>query len=62
MQSLDGRFHQDISRPQDVIDHKIEHGSDCRTTLMIRNLPQEFTKRDLINAAVDWEGGGSVWL
>jgi len=49
MQSFDGRLHQDISRPQDVIDHKIEDGSDCRTTLMIRNFPPEFTKRDLIN-------------
>ena len=48
MQSWDGYVHPSISRPQDVIDKKIEDGSDCRTTLMVRNLPANFTKSDFI--------------
>jgi hypothetical protein len=48
MQSWDGYVHPNISRPQDVIDQKIEDGSDCRTTLMVRNLPANFTKSDFI--------------
>jgi hypothetical protein len=49
MQSWDGQLSSKISRPQDVIDQKIEDGSDCRTTLMVRNLPANFTKLDFIN-------------
>jgi hypothetical protein len=49
MQTWDGQVHPNISRPQDVVDSRIEDGSDCRTTLMIRNFPPEFTGRDLIN-------------
>jgi hypothetical protein len=49
MQTWDGHVHSASSRPQDVIDQKIEDGSDCRTTLMVRNLPANFTKVDFIN-------------
>jgi hypothetical protein len=49
MQTWDGQIHSNIGRPQDVIDQRIEDGSDCRTTLMIRNFPPEFSAGDLIN-------------
>jgi hypothetical protein len=49
MQTWDGQVHPNISRPQDVIDSRIEDGSDCRTTLMVRNLAPDFSKRHLID-------------
>jgi len=49
MQTFDGQPHPNISRPQDVIDSRIEDGSDCRTTLMIRNFPPEFSGQNLID-------------
>ena len=49
MQTYDGQLHPNISRPQDVIDQRIEDGSDCRTTLMIRNFPPEFSGQNLID-------------
>lgn len=49
MQTWDGQLHPNISRPQDVIDQRIEDGSDCRTTLMIRNFPPEFSGQNLID-------------
>ena len=48
MQIWDGQVHPNISRPQYVVDSRIEDGSDCRTTLMVRNLAPEFSKRHLI--------------
>ena len=48
VRSWDGYVHPSISRPQDVIDQKIEDGSDCRTTLMVRNLPANYTKQDFL--------------
>ena len=48
VRSWDGYVHPSISRPQDVIDQKIEDGSDCRTTLMVRNLPAHYTKDDFL--------------
>lgn len=50
---IDGMTAADGYRPQDVSYERIENGLDCRTTLMIRNVPPEFTIDTLYKMLMD---------
>lgn len=48
-----GNPHPLSAKPQDVVDARIIEGIDCRTTLMIRNVPPEFTGKQLVDVLQD---------